>query len=174
MRADAYGRTRTTSVASTMTPGGCVRWGPGASCCIFHLENPFSRFSVATGARACKSNARCPLVNLRVNTHRRDNLRSRRVHSRPSSPSRFHRPFLSVSPAYPSDESVFRTGAGPSVPEGEARQDASLYRADRYAGRRYADNLRRAAYALFLSSMFVARCTIGVIPRVTHSDLLSK
>lgn len=78
-----------------------ARWmdskGPGASCCIFHLENPFSRFSVATGARACKSNARCPLVNLRVNTHRRDNLRSRRVHSRPYSPSRFFRPFLSVS-----------------------------------------------------------------------------
>lgn len=68
--------------------------GPGASCCIFHLENPFSRFSVATGARARKSNARCPLVNLRVNTHRRDNLRSRQVHSRSSSASRFFRPPL--------------------------------------------------------------------------------
>lgn len=56
--------------------------GPGASCCIFHLKNPFSRFSAAIrGARSCKSNARCPPVNLRVNTHHRDNLRSRRVHS---------------------------------------------------------------------------------------------
>lgn len=67
-----------------------ARWlrsrGPGVSCCIFHLGNPFSRFSVATGARACKSNARCPLVNLRVNTHRRDNLRSRQVHFCPPLP----------------------------------------------------------------------------------------
>jgi len=83
-----------------------ARWlrsrGPGVSCCIFHLENPFSRFSVATSARACKSNARCPLVNLRVNTHRRDNLRSRQVHFRPPLP----RPvladlLLSVCPSYP-------------------------------------------------------------------------
>lgn len=36
----------------------------------FTRQNPFSRFTGATGARACKSNARCPLVNLRINTHR--------------------------------------------------------------------------------------------------------
>lgn len=99
-----------------------ARWlrsrGPGVSCCIFHLGNPFSRFSVATGARACKSNARCPLVNLRVNTHRRDNLRSRQVHFCPPLPRPVLRLFFfSLSISYPSVESVFSDRRyGPECP----------------------------------------------------------
>lgn len=53
----------------------------------------------------------------------------------------------------------------PSVPEGETRQDSSLYRADRYAGRRYADNLRRNVYVLFLSSSRSCLLFVAPFPR---------
>lgn len=122
---------------------GCSRRIPSASCCIFHPQNPFSRFSGATGARACKSNARCPLVNLRINTHRGDNLRSRasvvgslalplfQLYPRPA--SRFLFPFL-FSLSCPR-QCRFLGAASPlrgsTVPEGDGHllvSDASLYK----------------------------------------------
>lgn len=63
--------------------GGCSRRVPAHPVAYFTRQNPFSRFSGATGTRACKSNARCPLVNLRINTHRGDNLRSQCIGSVP-------------------------------------------------------------------------------------------
>lgn len=87
----------------------------------FTWQNPFSRFSGATGARACKSNARCPLVNLRINTHRGDNLRSQRIHAVLT----FY-PTLSLPPVLyffslvTREQSIFGTAFDcTSVPEGE-------------------------------------------------------
>lgn len=72
------------SCPSVDDSGGCSRRVPAHPVAYFTRQNPFSRFTGATGARACKSNARCPLVNLRINTHRADNLRSQCIHSVPA------------------------------------------------------------------------------------------
>lgn len=63
----------------------------------FTRQNPFSRFTGATGARACKSNARCPLVNLRINTHRVEIIYAAGASTSPFPFSVPPRPFFCVS-----------------------------------------------------------------------------
>lgn len=105
----------------------------------FTRQNPFSRFTGATGARACKSNARCPLVNLRINTHRVEIIYAAGASTSPfpfSVPPRllssaFPFLFLSSPPSplssrftlYFHEASRFSERA--SVPEGFAREDLS-------------------------------------------------
>lgn len=71
-------RERGSATIPAETRGGrTVRSAPAHPVAYFTRRTLLAVSAWLRGARACKSNARCPLVNLRINTHRGDNLRSR-------------------------------------------------------------------------------------------------
>lgn len=130
---------RTYNAHERTTPAGCVRMVLAHPVAYFTSRTLLAVSARLRGARACKSNARCPPVNLRVNTHRRDNLRSRRAHSLAPPPSYppprnllflFSRSRLFIV----SYERVWFFGLEIRMSrKARPRQDASLHRTDRHA-----------------------------------------